>query len=64
MFAELSNEDASVITLGQLRAFINNDCAELSDDTPCMLNCIIEDKVVVDCTQVLADEESVEFYNY
>lgn len=62
---ELANDDASVITLGQLREFINNHIENLPDSTPIMLNAIPDDqKAVVPCVQVLADEESIEFYNF
>lgn len=58
------NNNTNVITLGQLKQFLNETCKELSDDTPIMLNTTIEDEPIVPCIQVLADEESIEFYNY
>ena len=61
---ELENDDASVLNLGQLRWFLNETCRSLPDSTPIMLNCIFEEEAVVPCIQVLADEESVEFYNF
>uniref|UniRef100_A0AAU8MJU8 Uncharacterized protein n=1 Tax=Geladintestivirus 5 TaxID=3233137 RepID=A0AAU8MJU8_9CAUD len=60
----LGNDDASVLHLGQLRWFLNETCRSLPDNTPIMLNCIIGEDLVVPCIQVLADEESVEFYNF
>ena len=61
---ELGNDDASVIKLGQLRQFLNETCRSLPDSTPIMLNCTIGEEDLVPCIQVLADEESVEFYNF
>lgn len=61
---ELGNDDCSVITLGQLRQFLNETCQSLSDETPIMLNAEIAEEPVVPCVQILADEESVEFYNF
>ena len=60
---ELGNDDASVIKLGQLRQFLNETCRSLPDSTPIMLNCTVG-KIVVPCIQVLANEESVELYNF
>ena len=61
---ELENDDASVLHLGQLRCFLNETCRSLPDNTPIMLNCTIGEEAVVPCIQVLADEESVELYNF
>lgn len=62
---ELGNDDASVITLGQLRQFLNETCRSLSDDTPIELNAIMDEhNAVVPCIQVLADDDSIEFYNF
>lgn len=62
---ELANNDGDVITLGQLREFITKDCIYLPADTPIMLNAIPDNnEAVVPCVQVLADEDSVEFYNF
>lgn len=61
---ELSHPDASVITLGELKEFVNELSTKLPMQTPIMLNAEINDEAVVPCIQVLADEESVEFYNY
>ena len=63
MFA-LINDDVSVIKLGQLRQFLNETCRSLPDSTPIMLNCTVGEEAVVPCIQVLADEESVELYNF
>ena len=61
---ELENDDASVLNLGQLRWFLNETCRSLPDSTPIMLNCTVGEEDLVSCIQVLADEESVEFYNF
>ena len=60
----LVNDDASVIKLGQLRRFLNETCRSLPNSTPIMLNCTIGEEAVVPCIQVLADEKSVELYNF
>lgn len=60
----LVNNNESVIKLGQLRRFLNETCRSLPDSTPIILNCIVEEEAVVPCIQVLADEESVELYNF
>lgn len=61
---ELGNDNCSVITLGQLRQFVIETCKNLSDNTPIMLNAEIAEEAVVPCIQILADESSVEFYNF
>ena len=61
---ELKNDDASVLNLGQLRLFLNETCRSLPDSTPIMLNCTDGEEAIVPCIQVLADEESVELYNF
>ena len=61
---KLGNDDASVLHLGQLRWFLNETCRSLPDSTPIMLNCTVGEEAVVHCIQVLADEESVELYNF
>ena len=60
----LGNNDASVLNLGQLREFVNETCRSLPNNTPIMLNCSIGENSIVPCIQVLADKESVEFYNF
>lgn len=60
----LGNDDASVLTLEQLRWFLNETCRSLPGNTPIMLNATVENNPVVPCIQVLADEESIEFYNF
>ena len=60
----LVNNNESVIKLGQLRRFLNETCRSLPDSTPIMLNCTVGEEDLVPCIQVLADEESVEFYNF
>lgn len=60
----LGNNDASVLNLGQLREFINETFRSLPNSTPIMLNCISEEESIGPCIQVLADEESVELYNF
>lgn len=61
---KLENNDASTLSLGQLRWFLNETCRSLPDSTPVKLNCVLSEEAVVPCIQVLADEESVEFYNF
>lgn len=61
---KLENNDASVLNLGQLRWFLNETCRSLPDSTLIMLNCTAAYEAVVPCIQVLADEESVELYNF
>lgn len=62
MFATLKSKKHSSITLGELRQFINNDCRSLSDDTPIdVCNTSIDDFDSI-CS-VIADDESVTFYN-
>ena len=61
---KLGNDDASVLHLGQLRWFLNETCRSLPDNIPIMLNCTVGEEAVVPCIQVLADEESVELYNF
>ena len=58
----LNNDDRSIITLGQLRRFLNKTCRSLPNDTPIKLS-IIAEGFVDPCIEVLADEESVEFYS-
>lgn len=60
----LCNDDCSVLTLCDLRNFLNEDCANLPDNTPIMLNAEIKDETVVPCIQVLADKESIEFSSF
>ena len=60
----LVNNNESVLNLGQLRRFLNETCRSLHDSTPIMLNCTDGEEAVVPCIQVLADEESVELYNF
>ena len=63
MFITLKSKKHSSITLGELRQFINQDCRSLSDDTPIdVCNCDIEDLSTLSTT-VIADYESVTFYN-
>lgn len=58
----LNNDDRSIITLGQLRRFLNKTCRSLPDDTPIKLS-ILAEGFVDPCVEVLADKESVEFYS-
>lgn len=60
----LVNDNESIIKLGQLRRFLNETCRSLPDSTPITINSVTGDNVVVPCIQVLADEESVELYNF
>ena len=60
----LVNDNESVIKLGQIRRFLNETCRSLPDNTPIMLNCTVGEEDLVPCIQVLADEESVELYNF
>ena len=58
----LNNDDRSIITLGQLRRFLNKTCRSLPDDTPIKLS-IIAEGFVDPCVEILADKESVELYS-
>lgn len=58
----LNNDDRSIITLGQLRQFLNKTCRSLPDDTPIKLS-ILAEGFVDPCIEVLANKESVEFYS-
>ena len=60
----LINNDVSVIKLGQLRWFLNETCRSLPNSTLITLNYTIKEEAVVPCIQILADEESVELYNF
>ena len=60
----LGNYDASILNLGKLRQFLNETCQSLPNNIPIMLNCSIGENSIVPCIQVLADKESVEFYNF
>ena len=60
----LMNDDVSVIKLGQLRWFLNETCRSLPNSTPIMLNYTIREEAVVSYIKILADEESVELYNF
>ena len=57
----LKNDDESIITLGQLRRFLNKTCRSLPDNTPIKLS-IIAEGFVDPCVEILADKESVELY--
>lgn len=63
MFATLKSKKHSSITLGELRQFINENCRSLSDDAPIKLcdHGIID--FDVECTTVIADNKSINFYN-
>ena len=61
---KLGNDDASVLHLGQLRQFLNETCRSLPNSTLITLNYTIKEEAVVPCIQVLADEESIELYNF
>ena len=61
---KLGNDDASVLHLGQLRWFLNETCRSLPNSTPIMLNYTIREEAVVSYIKILADEESVELYNF
>ena len=58
----LKNDDESIITLGQLRRFLNKTCRSLPDNTPIKLS-IIAEGFVDPCVEILADKESVELYS-
>lgn len=60
----LGNYDASILNLGKLRQFLNETCQSLPNNTPITLSCSIGENSIVPCIQVLADKESVEFYNF
>ena len=61
---KLGNDDASVLHLGQLRWFLNETCRSLPNSTPITINSITGDNTICNCIQVLADYESVKFYNF
>ena len=60
----LVNDNESVIKLGQLRWFLNETCRSLPNSTPIMLNYTIREEAAVSYIKILADEESVELYNF
>ena len=60
----LVNNNESVIKLGQLRRFLNETCRSLPNSTPIMLNYTIREEAVILYIKILADEESVELYNF
>ena len=60
----LINDDVSVIKLSQLRWFLNETCRSLLNSTPIMLNYTIREEAVVSYIKIVADEESVELYNF
>lgn len=64
MFVTLKSKKGSTITLGELRHFINNDCRSLSDDTPIDICNVISKDFNAGCATIIADDESVTFYNY
>lgn len=63
MFATLKSKKHSSITLGELRQFINNNCCSLSDDTPIDVCNTSPNDFNVICTTIIADDESITFYN-
>ena len=60
----LGNNDASILTLGKLRQFLNEICQSLPNNTSITFSCNIGENSIVPCIQVLVDKESVEFYNF
>ena len=60
----LINDDVSVIKLGQLRQFLNETCRSLPDSTSITINSVTGDNTIFHCIKILADEESVELYNF
>lgn len=58
----LNNDDRSIITLDQLRRFLNKTCRSLPYNTPIKLS-ILAEGFVDPCVEVLADNESVELYS-
>ena len=60
----LINDDVSIIKLGQLRQFLNETCRSLPASTSITINSVTGDNTIFHCIQVLADEESVELYNF
>lgn len=58
----LNNDNRSIITLGQLRQFLNKTCRSLPDNTPIKLS-ILAEGFVDPCVEVLADKESIELYS-
>ena len=64
MFTTLKSKKHSSITLGELRQFINQDCRSLSDNTPIDIynyNHFVNSRTF--CTEIIADDESITFYN-
>lgn len=64
MFATLKHTKDNTITLGELRHFINNDCHSLADDTPIDICNAMSKEFNADCITIIADDDSVTFYNY
>lgn len=53
----------NIITLGEIRDFFNNECFALPKDTPILISTSEGDNKCVGCYSVLADEDSVEFFD-
>lgn len=64
MFATLKHTKDNPITLGELRHFINNDCRSLSDNTPIDICNVMSEVFNTNCITIIADDESVTFYNH
>ena len=63
MFASITHEDNTPITLGELRELVNKQCENLNDSTPITIWTELENKSL-NCVQILGDAESIEFYAY
>lgn len=63
MFTTLKSKKHSSITLGELRQFINQDCRSLSDNTPIKICNLNVEELNTSCTTIIADDESITFYD-
>ena len=63
MFATLKSKKHSSITLGELRQFINQYCRSLSDNTPIEVCNLNVEELNTSCTTIIADDESITFYD-
>lgn len=63
MFATLKSKKHKSIILGELRQFINQDCRSLSDNTFIEICNYSVKNLSTLCTIIIADDESITFYN-
>lgn len=59
-------ESKEYLTLGELREIVNNNLSNYPDDTPVIMSPKIEDDLYGEykIIAIIADEDSVNFYNY